>query len=170
MPAWLVASATVAGSAVTAVRTAAWAGAGSACACGARQTAAAMPASAGTAAVGSRCFRMRDFFLWLPKGLLLVQFALTGKTAQGACCLRRRLTSEETLTGTRGRISQNGQICFRVARLPVSGILNVLSLHIRHTGPVRYVPLQPSEAALPCGFDPQSESIPLTSARQVTGP
>jgi hypothetical protein len=25
---------------------------------------------------------MRDFFLWLPNGLLLVQFALTGKTAQ----------------------------------------------------------------------------------------
>ena len=89
------------------------------------------------AAVGSRCFRMTDIFLWLPKRFLLVQFALTGKTAQGACCLRRRLTSEETLTGTRGRISQNGQICFRVAKLPASGILNVLSLHMCHTGPVR---------------------------------
>jgi hypothetical protein len=41
-----------------------------------------MPASAGTAAVGSRCFLRSDFFLWLPKRFLLVQFALTGKTAQ----------------------------------------------------------------------------------------
>src|SRR5690348_2437016 len=41
---------------------------------------------------------------------------------------------------------------------------------MRHTGPVRWVPLQPSEAALRGGFDPQSESMPLTRARQVTGP
>src|SRR5690348_6870656 len=39
-----------------------------------------------------------------------------------------------------------------------------------HTGHVRSVPLQPSESVDQGGFDPQSESMPLTRARQVTGP
>jgi hypothetical protein len=46
-------------------------------------------ASAGTAAVARRYLsRGRDDFLWLPKGLLPEQGALTGKTAQRECRLR----------------------------------------------------------------------------------
>jgi hypothetical protein len=61
---------------------AAWVTDGLASACGDRQTAAARPASAGAAAAGSRRLsRGRDDLLWQPKGLLSVQFALTGKAA-----------------------------------------------------------------------------------------
>jgi hypothetical protein len=58
-------------------------------ACGAKQIAAATPASAGTAMPGRRReIRIEDCFLWQPKGLLSVQFALTRKAAQHAGSLR----------------------------------------------------------------------------------
>src|SRR2546430_4181685 len=90
MPPSLSASAIVAVRVAAAGCAAAWAGAGSASACGARQTAAATPARAGTAAAGTtRCLiRLRDGFLWQPKGPLPEQVALTRKAPQGACCPR----------------------------------------------------------------------------------
>src|ERR1700685_4787196 len=59
-----------------------WAADGSASACGARQNAAATPASTGTATVDSRRgVRRREYFLWQPKGLLSGQGALTLQAA-----------------------------------------------------------------------------------------
>jgi len=55
-----------------------------ACACGARQTAAAMPARAGTVAAGTTRCLSRDALLWRPKGFLPEQVALTSKAPQGA--------------------------------------------------------------------------------------
>ena len=75
-PAWPAVSAAAARGVVTCVAVVA------ACAWGDMQTAAAMPATAGAAARDSRRLRrVRDVVLWLPKGFLPEQDALTGKAA-----------------------------------------------------------------------------------------
>jgi len=82
-PSRLAASATTAGRGVP------WDADGAARACGARQNAVATPANAGAATIGSRrAIRVRECFLWQPKGLLSVQVALTEKAAQRAGSLR----------------------------------------------------------------------------------
>src|SRR5689334_928881 len=106
--------------AIVAECAAAWAGAGSASACGARHTAAATPAAAGTAALGRRWVnRLRGFFLWLPKWVLPERFALTGKAPQGACCLRSAW-HPGSLAATRDIISQNGLNRSQPAKLRAS--------------------------------------------------